>query len=276
MMGVDAEAFGPFAEAAEAAGLDAGQIENAANSPWMATRVMKAPASTVAGAVEVWVYNDLMGEWQQMHVIQPGQTLFHNLAPGYYNFGEGLPSQLARTKAIKNVPQNAGIVGPMGDRAIPGDTILIPHLPQIGLPNPATVTPTNPGEVPAGSPPPGGLPGAPPPPIIPDVPIPGLAPPPALPAPPPVPGAPPAPPPPAIPPDLPISALPPIPPGAIPGIIPVGAVPEEKKEPEKFWTPTKVAIGAGVVVAGGALAYYLMKKPKRRRRKRRRTRRRRR
>jgi hypothetical protein len=304
----DPDSYGPFAEAAGAAGYQ----QDASADPWMPTRWMASPVSSVAGAMDVWVFNDMMQQWQQLHVIQPGQTLYHTLSASYYAGGPNL----ANTRAIINVPQNTPIVGGAGDRAQAGDVILIPNLPQAGLPNAAAVPPTPIGQVPInargpgqppmtlpevlGAPAPEPVPGLPPPGEIPGAPVPGAPAPtpvgfpvekpgwwpagvpwpgetaPAAPAP-----APPTEPTPA-PPGVPAPPGLPAPPGALPVPAPTPAETiakekEKEKEEEKFWTGGKIAIaalgGAGLV----ALIYYFAtRKPKRGRRRTRRRRRRRR
>lgn len=72
-----------------------------------------------------WAWNPGSGEWQMLHTIASGDTLW-KLSGLYYG-----TSSLDGVHAIYDVPQNKAIQGPSADSGlIPGDVILIPGLPQ--------------------------------------------------------------------------------------------------------------------------------------------------
>ena len=99
----------------------------------------------------VWAWNPLFGEWQRMHSIVWGDTLW-NLSATYY----GSPS-LPGVHAIHHVDQNYAIQGPSADTGlIPGDVILIPGLAQVfdAPAGPAPVPPPVIVEPPTPAPPP--------------------------------------------------------------------------------------------------------------------------
>lgn len=83
------------------------------------------PRQSDTGA-NVWAWNPVYNEWQRLHSVQWGDTLW-NLSATYY----GQPS-LDGVHAIHHVEQNIAIQGPSADTGlIPGDVILIPGLPQL-------------------------------------------------------------------------------------------------------------------------------------------------
>ena len=99
----------------------------------------------------VWAWNPLFDEWQRMHSIVWGDTLW-NLSATYY----GSPS-LPGVHAIHHVDQNYAIQGPSADTGlIPGDVILIPGLAQVfdAPAGPAPVPPPVIVEPPTPAPPP--------------------------------------------------------------------------------------------------------------------------
>lgn len=114
----------------------------------------------VSPSNEPWAWNPVDGEWQYIHTMKSGDTLW-KLSGLYYG-----TSSLDGVHAIYGVPQNKAIQGPSPDSGlIPGDEILIPGLPQ---PRPAPATsdsiPTSLPDLPPSGPPqatsPGvGLPG---------------------------------------------------------------------------------------------------------------------
>ncbi|HXS82638.1 MAG TPA: hypothetical protein VN896_07935 [Methylomirabilota bacterium] len=196
-----------------------------------------------------WAFNDVMGEWEFVHTIKSGDTLFY-LSGWYY----GTPS-LDGVRAIYHVPQNRAIQGPSPDRGlIPGDKILIPALPQ-----PATApqgSDTHPAEPPA-TPPSGvspvGAPGnafpGPTPATVPE-------------------GWPEGEPfPPVQVPSGDAIEVPSSPSGAHPVLVSTSTPATTTGSTRKgFWTPGKVALAAGVGLTGTALILYLaLRKPKRRR-----------
>ena len=102
----------------EAAGAAAGRAQDASAGLGLFTD----------GSGRVWAWNPAMGEWQRLHTIASGDSLW-KLTKIYY----GAYSQ-SGVHAIHDVPQNEAIQGPdAGIGLIPGDVILIPGLPQ---PNP--------------------------------------------------------------------------------------------------------------------------------------------
>jgi hypothetical protein len=101
-----------------------------------------------------WAFNASMGEWQRVHTIASGDSLW-KLSGLYYG-----TSSLGGVHAIYAVPQNKTIQGPSPDSGlIPGDVILIPGLPQ------PTTPPSTSDAMPIGS-----FPDAPPTSSIPTVP----------------------------------------------------------------------------------------------------------
>jgi hypothetical protein len=223
-----------------------------------------------------WAWNALQGQWQLLHVVVSGDTLW-NLTRTYYGAGG---QNLASVRAIGQVPQNEPILGPEYRDAVPGDVILIPNLEQPGA--------APPSPPPGGAlPPPGGDPvpqpdepplgGAPQPiPELPAQPPPGW--PPTMPWPPvlvtPEPGdEPPGP----LPGEGPIDEIgpPTIDPGIPPGVepIPVGAI--VPAEPESWWTTGRIALVGGLSLATvGLIVWGATRGAKRRRRAPRRRRRR--
>lgn len=115
----------------------------------------------------VWAWNPEMDQWQLLHEIAWGDTLW-NLSRTYY----GQPS-LEGVRAIHEVPQNYAIQGPSPDHGlIPGDVILIPDLQQPFEELAATFDPAPTAEpAPTGDAPAAPLPVAlPPPPSVEDLP----------------------------------------------------------------------------------------------------------
>lgn len=182
-----------------------------------------------------WAFNPFQNEWQAVHTVRSGDTLW-NLSGQYYG-----TRSLAGVHWIHDVPQNAEIQGPSPDTGlIPGDKILIPRLPQ-----PAAAPSAGPAIPPVGVPP-----AVVPPSVVPPV-------------------APPA--------NFPITSVP-----EAPEASPIDEAPDDVHPvltststpapitttgPRKFWTPAKIAIGAGVGLTGLALIIYLAtRKPSRRRR----------
>lgn len=99
----------------EAAGAAAGRAQDASAGLGLFTD----------GSGRVWAWNPAMGEWQRLHTIASGDSLW-KLTKIYY----GAYSQ-SGVHAIHDVPQNEAIQGPdAGIGLIPGDVILIPGLPQ--------------------------------------------------------------------------------------------------------------------------------------------------
>lgn len=216
-----------------------------------------------------WAWNALEGEWQKLHAIVSGNTVWGLTATYYGASGQNL----ANVRRIGNVPQNKPILGPSYDQAVPGDVILIPGLAQ---PQAAPPSPPPPGA----QPPPGGdpvpQPGEPPitgaPQPVPDVgfdPPPGWPPtmpwPPVLVDPEPSP-EPPGPLPDPSPPTPPVGAEP-IQVGA-PGAAPPGAI--VKAQPASWWTTGRIALVGGLGIGTVALIVWgatrgAKKKPARRR-----------
>jgi hypothetical protein len=98
------------------------------------------------GEQRTWAWNPVSSEWQLLHVVREGDTLW---AMGRTYYGE---SSVANVHRICHLEQNAPIIGASSDcaRGVPGDILLIP-----GLPQPGGETPGNP---PGGAvPPPGGF-----------------------------------------------------------------------------------------------------------------------
>ena len=208
-----------------------------------------------------WAWNPLYDEWQLLHNIRSGDTLW-NMSGTYY----GVRS-VAGVHKIGKVDQNRPILGSDYEQAIPGDIVLIPELPQptaavpspppdVAVPPPITYDPPAPPEVDwtAPDPPenwPPQLPWPPEdvmPPIVPEVP------------------------------DMPTPALPPGPPtDAVP--TPIGAEPAVPSARDSWWTTPRIALVGGLSVATvGLIAWAATrgaKKPRRRRRPAKRRRRRR-
>lgn len=115
------------------------------------------------GQARTWAWNPVYSEWQLLHVIRSGDTLW---AMGRTYYGQ---SSMQNVHRIGDVEQNAPIIGAnaSGDDAyalaVPGDVLLIPGLEQPPAPPPdASVpdpiggmppTPVDPGERPPGYPP---------------------------------------------------------------------------------------------------------------------------
>lgn len=179
-----------------------------------------------------WAWNPVANEWQRIHTIRSGDTLW-NLSGTYYG-----TKSLPGVRAIFNVPQNKAIQGASPDTGlIPGDRILIPGLRQPAA-APIEVSEPGPVEVPTPEP---------------DEPTIGVTPPDVV----------TVPPIPSIPGDL-------IP--APPEGIPVGApAPEPSPAPPKKKDRTLLlvgVVGAGALLVGGAA--LVMKKRRRRNPRRRR------
>ncbi len=180
----------------------------------------------------IWAWNPIDKEWQRLHQIRSGDTLW-KMAGTYY----GGPS-LEGVHAIHHVPQNKAIQG--GDAntgLIPNDIILIPQLPQPVAP-PATsggsVTPI--GEVPQ-VPTPGVL----------DSTIPGFSAPGTFPIPVSIP---------TIPGEIIIPAPGEIPP---PEAITVGA--PAPAAADSFWTTGKMVAAGAAVVAGAGILWAITRNP---------------
>jgi hypothetical protein len=209
----------------------------------------------------VWAFNPVVQEWQAVHAIVSGDNLW-NMSRDYY----GQPSQ-AGMHAIRDVPENTPIVGQDMKQAIPGDQLLIPGIAaRSGL------------GIPGGPPPPGTggtvdpaptLPGLPPGVAIP----PGIIPPgfptiPGVTGPAVGPGGEPVPTvPPGVPGVPPVATLPPV--QVEPPAVLVGTEEEKKAKEGEFWTPTKIAVGAGLgILVVGGIAYFATRPKKRTRRRR--------
>jgi hypothetical protein len=93
-------------------------------------------------ADETWAWNPVDGEWQLLHIIRSGDTLW-NMGGHYY--GQRSRENVHR---IGNVQQNKPIVGNDYASCVPGDILLIP-----GLAQPADQPALPPG---GGASPPGG------------------------------------------------------------------------------------------------------------------------
>jgi hypothetical protein len=103
-----------------------------------------------------WAFNSAVGEWERIHTIKSGDTLW-KLSGLYYG-----TSSMGGVHAIYNVPQNKSIQGPSPDSGlIPGDVILIPGLPQPTTP-PSTSDAMPIGAFPDAPPSTAGLPTVPP------------------------------------------------------------------------------------------------------------------
>lgn len=104
---------------------------------------------------KTWAFNTSAGEWQRLHTIVTGDTLW-KISGLYYS----APS-LDGVHAIYGVPQNKAIQGSSPDKGlIPGDVILIPGLPQPALPPQGSDSPV--GAFPDAPPPIAGVPTVPP------------------------------------------------------------------------------------------------------------------
>lgn len=185
-----------------------------------------------------WAYNTLQDEWQLLHVIRSGDTLW---AMGNRYYGQ---SSVANVHRIGNVPQNRPIVGSDYAQCVPGDVLLIPGLEQPGNAVPA--------------PPPGGA--VPPPeganpPGLPD--FPGVdwtspTPPPNWPSDwpwPPLQGQPPI--------TTPVETPAPTPgPGQGAEPIQVGAPSPGAPARASWWTPGKIALVGGLSLAGVGLIVW--------------------
>jgi len=110
----------PIAVAEESAGQMAGAPENAAVGMSQATGPIVGGSHP--GATNLWAFNELLNEWQPVHVVHSGDTLW-DLSGRYYG-SKTTPGM----RAIRDVPQNLLIVGEDARKAIPGDRILIPGL----------------------------------------------------------------------------------------------------------------------------------------------------
>lgn len=197
------------------------------------------------GEVRTWAWNPVYSEWQLLHVLREGDTLW-NMGGTYYG-----QRSVANVHRICDLEQNAPIIGADSDCAqgVPGDILLIP-----GLTQPEDQPPASP---PGGAtPPPGGIE----PPDVPTDPISDERPPgypDEYPWPPgwstsPV--------------ETPIDEEPPA------EATPIGA-PIETTEGRGWWTPGKIALVGGLGAATLGLIIWGVasaKKPKRRRTKRRR------
>jgi len=173
-----------------------------------------------------WAWNPLYSEWQLLHIVRSGDTVWQ-MGATYYG-----QSSLTNVHRIGNIEQNFPLLGSTYDQAVPGDVLLIPGLAQpSGQP---------PAPAPGGAvPPPGGA-------MPPDEP--GLAPdvpdwwPPNLPWPP-------------------YQTQPEVPggqemPGEVPGEpadqapppqgVPVGAITPRAPEKKSWWTGGKIALVGGL------------------------------
>ncbi len=98
------------------------------------------------GEVRTWAWNPVYSEWQLLHVLREGDTLW-NMGGTYYG-----QRSVANVHRICDLEQNAPIIGADSDCAqgVPGDILLIP-----GLTQPEDQPPASP---PGGAtPPPGGI-----------------------------------------------------------------------------------------------------------------------
>ena len=193
------------------------------------------------GEARTWAWNPVYSQWQLLHVIREGDTLW-NMGGTYYG-----QRSVANVHRICHVEQNAPIIGADSDCAqgVPGDVLLIPDLEQ-------------PGEQPPASPPGGAVPppGGFEPPTTPTDPITDERPP-------------------NYPDDWPWppgwSTSPVETPGEEPGgaePTPIGA-PIQRTEPAKWWTPGKIALVGGLGATTLGLIVWAVaksKKPRRRRR----------
>lgn len=130
---------------ADAAGTASGTIEDAS----------AGLSKQTDQAGNVWAYNDLVQQWQLVHTLQAGETIW-NLLPSWFG-----AQSLQLVHLVRDVAQNTPILGPAADQAYPGDKILIPNLqaPFQGVPAPPGVPAGPPaGNGPAPSLPPAELP----------------------------------------------------------------------------------------------------------------------
>lgn len=203
-----------------------------------------------------WAWNPLYDEWQLLHIIRSGDTLW--AMSGTYYGERSVPG----VHKIGRVEQNRPILGSDYEQAVPGDVILIP-----GLAQPGGAVPSPPGD--PAVPPPGGA--QPPGLELPGEGIDWTSPeppdnwPPQLPWPP---GSvtPPITTPVELPADIP--ALPPAQPAEP---TPVGAEPAQPVTQESWWTTPRIALVGGLsVVTVGLIAWAATrgaKKPRKRRRR---------
>jgi hypothetical protein len=215
---------------AEAGGMAAGRPQSATDGL----------ASWVSDRNQEWFWNPTMNEWQLAHTVRSGDTLWQLTKTYYGSFSRG------GVTAIHEVPQNLAIQGPDPDIGlIPGDVILIPHLPQPNTP------PASSSTLPA-------VANVPPPPGPPDVTPPGVGQPSTVAA--------------AAPPGWPAGV--PYPPTADTNIIvptntPTGGVLTTTStgghaQPAPFWTKGRIALAVGTGVVGLGTVVYLLSRPKRR------------
>lgn len=237
----------------DAAGQAANKIEDASAGMTRATDT----------AGNGWAWNPRAAQWQRLLVMKgDGSTILSALAVKFYG-------SAGAWKQIAQLPENTGIVGLDGTKAIPGDVILIPNLQQPWTPPTSTGGGTDVGPTGGDAPPiidPGKVAGA----------IPGLGePPPGWPSGLPWPGTQPG-----GGGDTPGGSTPAgdSPPGGSTGgeqpveVVPTGStvttsLATTSGEP-KFWTTPKI-VAAGVVGVGvlGTVIYLVTRKPTRRRRR---------
>jgi hypothetical protein len=96
-----------------------------------------------SGPDETWAWNPIYDQWQLLHVIRSGDTLWQM---GAHYYGQASRDNVHR---IGDVEQNRRIVGSTYDQCVPGDILLIPDLTP-----PANQPPAPPGN--GAEPPPGG------------------------------------------------------------------------------------------------------------------------
>jgi len=111
---------------AQAAGIYGEAGGQAQGGPADASEGLSKVSGTWHGQARTWAWNPVYSEWQLLHVIREGDTLWR-MGQTYY--GE---SSTANVRRICNLEQNAPIIGADRDCAqgVPGDVLLIPGLEQ--------------------------------------------------------------------------------------------------------------------------------------------------
>ena len=84
----------------------------------------------------LWAWNPQMEQWQAVHELAAGETIW-GLLPSWYG-----SQSLTLVHAVRDVPQNLAILGSDAAQAFPGDVILVPNLaaPWTGPPPTPTST----------------------------------------------------------------------------------------------------------------------------------------